>query len=57
MPIADSSAIGDTVIAVAAFVPGEKFTGVHISPMSTHLNSDFDKIFRERLLKTSDGKS
>lgn len=53
LSISDSSAIGDTVIAVATSEPGQKLTSIHFSPMSTMLNSNFGKAIPLHLLKTS----
>lgn len=52
MSITDSSAIGDTVTAVASLGPNEKFTGIYFSPVSTQVDSDFHKTMPEDL-KTS----
>lgn len=52
MSITDSSAIGDTVTAIASSGPNEKFTGIYFSPVSTQVDSDFDKTMSEGL-KTS----
>lgn len=55
LSITDPSAIGDTIIAVAAIGPDEKFTRIHFSPASIQLRSYFDKTIPELLLRTGFG--
>lgn len=53
MYISDSAVVGDTVIAVAAAGPGQKFTSIRYPPTSTQFNSNFHETVPENLLRTS----